>query len=409
MTWREITLGDAIHVKHGFAFKGQHFSDSGEYVVLTPGNFNEEGGFRLRPGKDRFYTGDIPEDYVLDEGDLIVAMTEQGPGLLGSPALIPEARKYLHNQRLGLIQDIDGTILNKQFLYYLFNTRTVRAQISGSATGTKVKHTAPERIYRVKVTVPSEVTDQKRIGAVLSAYDDLIENNRRRIQLLEQAARLLYKEWFVHLRFPGHEHATITDGVPEGWEKKALTDLADSVSYGLTASSTQEEVGPKFLRITDIVPTILDWGEVPFCEATEKEIDRNRLEVGDVVVARTGATVGYAKLIPHLMSEAVYASYLVRFRFHTPTNSLIAGIFMESDSYKEHVKNHAGGAAQPNANAKVLGSAILLIPPQVLQEQFSVSVTPVLNQRDALVRQNTRLAQARDLLLPRLMNGEVTV
>ena len=117
MTWRETNLGDAIHVKHGFAFLSRYFSDSGEYVVLTPGNFNEEGGFRLRPGKDRFYTGDIPEDYVLDEGDLIVAMTEQGPGLLGSSALIPEGGKYLHNQRLGLIQDLDDTVLDKQFLY----------------------------------------------------------------------------------------------------------------------------------------------------------------------------------------------------------------------------------------------------------------------------------------------------
>lgn len=93
MSWREVQLGDAIHVKHGFAFKGQYFSDSGEKIVLTPGNFNEQGGFRLRPGKDRFYIGDIPEDYILAEGDLIVAMTEQGPGLLGSAALIPENGK----------------------------------------------------------------------------------------------------------------------------------------------------------------------------------------------------------------------------------------------------------------------------------------------------------------------------
>ncbi|MFV2068759.1 MAG: restriction endonuclease subunit S, partial [Pirellulales bacterium] len=243
MSGREINLGDAIHVKHGFAFKSQYFSDSGEYVVLTPGNFNEEGGFRPRPGKDRFYIGDIPEDYVLDEGDLIVAMTEQGPGLLGSSALIPEGGKYLHNQRLGLIQDLDDTVLDKQFLYYLFNTRTVRGQISGSASGTKVKHTAPERIYRVKVTVPSDVTEQKRIGAVLSAYDDLIENNRRRIQLLEQAARLLYKEWFVHLRFPGHEHVTISDGVPEGWEKKKIADVCATVGGGTPSTKVSEYWG----------------------------------------------------------------------------------------------------------------------------------------------------------------------
>lgn len=185
MSWREIQLGDAIHVKHGFAFRGHYFSDSGAHIVLTPGNLNEEGGFRLRPGKDRFYAGDIPEDYILAEDDLIVAMTEQGPGLLGSSALIPEGDKYLHNQRLGLVQILDVSLLDNRFLYYLFNTRIVRGQISGSASGTKVRHTAPERIYCVKVSVPSNVTEQKKIGLILSAYDDLIENNRRRIQLLE--------------------------------------------------------------------------------------------------------------------------------------------------------------------------------------------------------------------------------
>ena len=157
---------------------------------------------------------------MLNEGDLIIAMTEQGPGLLGSSALIPDGGKYLHNQRLGLIQVIDNKALDKYFLYYRFNTRSVRGQISGSATGTKVRHTAPERIYRVKIAVPKNVKQQRRIASILSAYDDLIENNRRRIQLLEQAARLLYKEWFVHLRFPDHEHIKIKDGVPEGWERK---------------------------------------------------------------------------------------------------------------------------------------------------------------------------------------------
>ena len=182
MSWHELQLGDAIHVKHGFAFKGGYFADDGTHVVLTPGNFHERGGFRLRPGKDRFYAGDIPESFILSEGDLIVAMTEQGPGLLGSSAIIPEDDRFLHNQRLGLVQITDSDLISKRFLFHLFNTTQVRAQISGSATGTKVRHTAPERIYRVKASFPRKVTEQIRIADVLDAYDDLIENNRRRIQ-----------------------------------------------------------------------------------------------------------------------------------------------------------------------------------------------------------------------------------
>ena len=107
MSWTEITLGEALRIKHGFAFQSAYFSDDGPYVVLTPGNFRERGGFRLRPEKDRAYLGDFPESYVLEEGDLIVAMTEQGPGLLGSSAIVPESNRYLHNQRLGLVEGLD--------------------------------------------------------------------------------------------------------------------------------------------------------------------------------------------------------------------------------------------------------------------------------------------------------------
>ncbi len=221
MTWLQVTLGDAIRIKHGYAFKGEFFRDNGRFVVLTPGHFHEEGGFRDRPDKDRFYDSDIPEDFILPEKALIIAMTEQGTGLLGSSALVPEGNKYLHNQRIGLVAITEPSILDTGYLYRLFNTRHVRAEINGSASGTKVRHTAPERIYRIIVSVPPTDT-QRRIATVLEAYDSLIANNQRRIDLLEQTARLLFREWFVHFRFPGHEHVRLVDGLPEGWTRSVV-------------------------------------------------------------------------------------------------------------------------------------------------------------------------------------------
>lgn len=301
---------------------------------------------------------------------------------------------------------IDPKVADYRYVFYAL--KQGYEALKGQSRGAAQNNLNASQVKAFEITCPSVAT-QNAIGNFLSAYDDLIENNRRRILLLERAAQVLFKEWFVHLRFPGHEHSKIKDGVPEGWVRKTLTGLAESVSYGFTASSSQEEVGPKFIRITDIVPPVLNWDEVPFCEATEEDIQRNRLEVGDVVVARTGATVGYAKRVSYLDCQAVYASYLVRFRFPTQATSFIAGIFMESDAYKDYVRSHAGGAAQPNANAKVLGSADLLIPRQILQERFSETVCAIFCQRDTLIRQNSRLSKARDLLLPRLINGEVVV
>ena len=188
MTWPTFRMGYFFRVKHGYAFKGKYFESDGRYVLLTPGSFNEEGGFRDQGEKTKFYTGDVPEGYVLDEGDLLIAMTEQAPGLLGSSAWVPESGRFLHNQRLGRVVDLDERRLTKRFLYYLFNTREVRQQISARATGGKVRHTAPERIGQVVVRLPP-LQVQHRIADALSAYDYLIETNRRRMVLLEGAAR----------------------------------------------------------------------------------------------------------------------------------------------------------------------------------------------------------------------------
>ena len=199
--WRNCKLGDLLHVKHGFAFLGEHFATTGTHVVLTPGNFLEEGGFKEKAEKAKWYNGPIPDDYVLNRGDLIVAMTEQAEGLLGSSALVPLSGLYLHNQRLGLIHIRDQKQADQNFIYYLFNSKPVRQQIRGSASGTKIRHTAPSRIADVKVKVPP-LPVQQRIAGILSAYDELIENSQRRIKILESMARALYREWFVHFRFP---------------------------------------------------------------------------------------------------------------------------------------------------------------------------------------------------------------
>ena len=238
MTWQEVALGECFTTKHGFAFKSQHFGNSGNHIVLKPGNLHEQGGFRSRPGKDRFYSIDPPDGFMLRPGDLVIAMTEQGEGLLGSSALIPKAGNYPHNQRIGLIENLDEHRMNKEFLYRLFNTHIVRGQIRATASGTKVRHTSPKRIYKICVSIPS-VSVQKRISDILSAYDALIENNRRRIALLEEAARLLYREWFVHFRFPGHEHIKIVDGLPEGWERSNASALMEVLSGGTPSTGNQ--------------------------------------------------------------------------------------------------------------------------------------------------------------------------
>ncbi|QDV40663.1 EcoKI restriction-modification system protein HsdS [Stieleria neptunia] len=164
------TMGDLFSIKHGFAFKSEYFCDSADHILLTPGNFYETGGYRDRGEKTKFYSGPIPDGYVLQQEDMLVAMTEQAPGLLGSPLFVAESGVYLHNQRLGLVNLKANA--DRNFVFELLNTKAVRLAIQSSSTGTKVKHTSPSKITAVRVPIPP-VNLQQRFALIVNELEDL--------------------------------------------------------------------------------------------------------------------------------------------------------------------------------------------------------------------------------------------
>ncbi len=166
--WVEKRLYEVCDIQHGFPFKSEFFVTEGKYVVLTPGNFYESGGYRDRGKKQKFYSGEIPSGYILDKGKLLVVMTEQAAGLLGSSILVPESDKFLHNQRLGLIKKKSKIPWSNDFFYHVFNTKYVRQEIHASASGVKVRHTSPTKIGQVVVSFPSSVVEQQRIVTTLN-------------------------------------------------------------------------------------------------------------------------------------------------------------------------------------------------------------------------------------------------
>jgi type I restriction enzyme S subunit len=401
MSWRNMKISELGRVVTGKtpATANAEFFD-GDYLFVTPSdidyaNYYCRGVERTvtEIARERHKNQFIPKDSVM--------FTCIG-NTIGKCAIAPS--DCLTNQQINSI--ITNKYTDSKFIYYLLcnNVEAIRLLGGGAATPI-INKTAFENIT---FSVP-QLPVQKQIGMMLSTYDDMIENNRRRMALLEESGRLLYREWFVSLRFPGYEHTRIVDGVPEGWQRQTLAELCESIDYGYTASAEQEEVGPKFLRITDIVPQVIDWTTVPYCPIEEDRLTKFRLAEGDIVIARTGATVGYAKRIHKLNPEAVFASYLVRLRIRPETNNLMIGIFVESDEYKSYVQSRVGGAAQPNANAKVLSGAEVLVPPLNIQRIFQDYAEPLMDQREVLQLQNQKLRAARDLLLPRLMSGEIAV
>jgi type I restriction enzyme S subunit len=174
--WVEKRLRELCDIKHGFTFKSEFFTDRGDYVMLTPGNFYESGGYRDRGEKQKYYFGEIPRGYILQEGDMLVAMTEQAAGLLGSPIITPESNKFLHNQRLGLVTKKPGVPWINEFFFHVFNTRRVRKEIHDSASGVKVRHTSPRKIGEMTVSFPKSVSEQR---AIVSKLNDLDAETQR--------------------------------------------------------------------------------------------------------------------------------------------------------------------------------------------------------------------------------------
>jgi type I restriction enzyme S subunit len=413
MTLRERKLGDYFKVKHGYAFKSEYFTDAGNHVVVTPGNFYDEGGFKKKGDKEKFYNGPIPPDFLLRKGDLIVAMTEQAEGLLGSSALIPENNYYLHNQRLGLVTQLDETQLDKRFLYYLFNTREVRNQIRATATGAKIRHTAPERILSVSFKyLPIEA--QRRIAVILSAYDDLIENNTRRIQLLEEMARRIYEEWFVRFRFPGHENVPLVASelgpVPQGWLEPFSTHIDFLEGPGLRNWQYRNE-GIPFLNIRTLIPNDIDKSKLQFLDVGEVESKYRHflLKAYDHVVSSSG-TLGRIVTIQERHLPLMLNTSIIRMRPKSERMGCwLLKHFLVAAYFQNQINAFASGSAQKNYGPMHLKQMWIISPTKEIKEQFEQLITPLEEQILNLSKRNNNLRTTRDLLLPKLISGAIDV
>lgn len=200
--WVKKPFSELCDIKHGYAFEGEFYSSDGEYVLLTPGNFYEQGGYRDRGENQKYYIGKIPIGYVLNCGDLLVAMTEQAAGLLGSPILVPEADKFLHNQRLGLLTKRPGVAWTNEFFFHVFNTEPVRKAIHASASGAKVRHTSPRKIGEIVFSFPCSALEQKRIADCITFIDDIITAATQELD-----ATKTHKKGLMQQLFPALEAA----------------------------------------------------------------------------------------------------------------------------------------------------------------------------------------------------------
>lgn len=329
-------------------------------------------------------------------------------------ALIPDGFRGCLGRRMALVRP-DQEKVHPRFLHYYFLTPAWRTVVEANIiSGATVDRVPLTRFPDFEVRLPA-LDVQKRTAETLSAYDDLIENNRRRIQLLEQAARLLYKEWFVHLRVPGHEHVKVMDGVPEGWERKALGDLTTKIGSGATprgGESAYMTEGITLIRSMNVYDDRFEDDGLAFLDDDQAEtLSGVTVEPEDILLNITGASVARCCMVPgrHLPARVNQHVMIIRVDL-TKADPYFVLAAINSDERKRQLLSYARAGGTREALTKDMVARFeILVPAALVLRQFSQVVRDFGRQREILADQNVKLRQARDLLLPRLMNGEIAV
>lgn len=374
---------------------------SGYPLIRTPnigkGRFNLEGVHRV--SEDVYKQRNLratPQD-----NDLIFA--REAPA--GNVAIIKNGEKFCLGQRTVLIRP-NPQYVSPDFLTYFLLAPQQQYGLLGTANGATVAHVNLPTIRELEINLPS-LKNQYRISNILSAYDDLIENNRKQIKLLEEAAQRLYKEWFVDLRFPGHEHTEIVDGVPEGWEPCILDDVIEfDPKVRLDKDRIKQFVPMSALSTSSMV---LDVNEIS--ETTSNS--GSKFQNGDTLLARITPCLenGKTAFVHGLEADegAVGSTEYIVMR-SKKLNPYMVYLLSRTNSFRQSAINSMSGSdGRQRVKADKLKALAYLLPPTGLVHSFEQMVSPMFEMVFTLNKQIFAATQARDRLLPKLMSGEVDV
>lgn len=419
MSYPREKLKNFIDVLSGFAFKSKDFTSAGVPVIkiknVTPPTVTLDDlsyvSKEIAQAQNRF---------LLNYADVLIALTgshiNQMASVVGRVARVRHQTPSLLNQRVGKITVINPDEMDLDYVYYYLSQDLIKIQLASKAGGAANQaNISPSDVKNLDIPFPN-IDVQRRISGILSAYDNLIENNQKQIKLLEEAARRLYKEWFVDLRFPGYEDTPIVDGVPEGWKKCLLGDINCSLESG------SRPKGGIDASLVDGVPSIGAENVIGlgcYNYSSEKfitkdffsKMKRGKLCDKDILIYKDGAYIGRTSLFqdgfPHL--EAAVNEHV--FLLHAADEHIQYYLFftLYQQEYYQKMQKLNKNAAQPGINSKAMMSLPVLLPTEDILDGFDSFATPLMHKIFNLAKQNRRLELARDRLLPKLMSGEIEV
>jgi len=314
-------------------------------------------------------------------------------------------------QRTVLIRP-DKNQVNSNYLNYLLLGDEIQGKIQSLSNGSTVHHLNLKDIRELKLPLLPSLSTQEKIAGILSAYDDLIENNTRRIEILEEIARMLYREWFVKFRFPGHEAVQFIESelglIPEDWEVVKLPSICSKVIDGTHDSPKPALEGYYLITGKHINNGFINFAEAYFItsEEHEKVMKRSKPEKGDTIFSNIG-TLGNASLIDQDFEFSI--KNLALFKPLKKVYSNFIYLHFSSSEILESMEKQASGTSQRFFSLKFLRDFNLVKPNEKILSKFDNLIEPIIKKRSLLNKKNINLRKTRDLLLPRLISGEIDV
>lgn len=406
MKWERVKLGSLYEVHNGLS-KGREFFGSGYPFLSFSVVFNNY--FIPNEITDLVQSTNAEQSsYSIRRGDVFVTRTSETFDELGMSCVA--LKDYPHATYNGFtkrLRPITDRVLPEYIGYFLrlpgfrsgfqaFSTMTTRASLKN------------ENLLEMEVLLP-DLPTQHRIASILSAYDDLIENNRRQIQLLEEAAQRLYREWFVELRFPGHEDVKIVDGVPEGWKAETIGNVCCTIGGG--TPSTKEKTYYEGGNIPWVTPTDITRNGCLILLETEKKITEE------------GLAHSSAKMVPAwtiLMTSRASVGYFGICEFPVCTNQGFISCIPYQENMRfyllhnlmnrvDEIRAKAGGSTYLEISKSTFRDMKIIVPADEILNSFEESIQKLMMKMKNCKEQNRILTSARDRLLPKLMSGEVEV
>ncbi len=403
MKWEEVKLGELYTVHNGLS-KSKDFFGSGfpflSFSTVFKNYFIPEKIIDLVQSSET-----ERKTFSIKKGDVFITRTSETIDELGMSCValrdIPNATYNGFTKRM---RPIDSNKVCPKYIGYFLRTSYFRNKFIAFSNMTTRASLKNEDLLSMTIFLPPYPVQQK-IAGILSAYDDLIENNQKQIKLLEEAAQRLYKEWFVDFRFPGHETAKFINGLPEGWRKDTINSQIHLLSGYAFKSSVFNKFGKyKIITIKNVKDGQFDDSNVNHLDAPPDNMPKHcHLKDGDILLSLTG-NVGRVCIV-------VGDGFLMNQRVAKIESTIPAYAYFlfRSDRLFNEINSLANGVAQQNLSPVRTGKIKVCYPSDDILQRFEKIVEPIINRTIALSKKNSILTEARDRLLPKLMNGEIEV